>query len=111
MYDEIVCYDNLMFDQEPDLSSSICRQTSSMINLDDYDMWIRACEERAVLLKRIMPMAFENLTIAQHRDRLRYATIRGGGYCPRVQRYNLRVYVYLQQTSPTILDVTARRII
>jgi hypothetical protein len=30
----------------------------------------------------VMPMALENLSIAQHRDTLRYATIRGGGYQP-----------------------------
>ena len=56
-------------------------------------------------------MALENLTIAQHRDTLRYATIWGGGYCHRLRRYEPREYVYLQQTAPTTLDVTAGRII
>jgi hypothetical protein len=41
-------------------------------------------------------MALENLSIAQHRDTLRYATIRGGGYRPQVRRFRPRDYVYLQ---------------
>ena len=65
----------LMFGREPDLPMSIRRQTAIVVHLDDPDMWIRACEERAALFKRIMPMAFENLAIAQPRNRLRYATI------------------------------------
>jgi hypothetical protein len=56
-------------------------------------------------------MALENLSIAQHRDTLRYATIRGGGYRPQVCRFCPGDYVYLQQTAPTTLDVTAGRII
>ena len=58
-----------------------------------------------------MPMALENLSIAQHRDTLRYATIRGGGYRPQVRRFTPGDYVYLQQAAPTTLDVTAGRVI
>ncbi|BBN08003.1 hypothetical protein Mp_4g07990 [Marchantia polymorpha subsp. ruderalis] len=58
-----------------------------------------------------MPAAFENLAIAQHRDTLRYATIRGGGYRPSIRRFHVGDYVYLQQTAPTTLDVTAGRTI
>jgi hypothetical protein len=64
-------------------------------------------EQRAELLKRAMLMALDNLSIAQHRDTLRYATIRGGGFQPHVRRFRLGDYVYLQQTAPTTLDVTA----
>jgi hypothetical protein len=68
-------------------------------------------EQRADLFKRVMPMALENLSIAQHRDTLRYAMIRGGGYRPHVRRFRPGNYVYLQQTAPTTLDVTAGRVI
>jgi hypothetical protein len=68
-------------------------------------------EQRAELFKRMMSMALENLSIAQHRDTLRYAMIRGGGYRPQVRRFQPGDYVYLQQTAPTTLDVTAGRII
>ncbi|OAE21422.1 hypothetical protein AXG93_3954s1120 [Marchantia polymorpha subsp. ruderalis] len=59
----------------------------------------------------IMPAAFENLAIAQHRDTLRYATIRGGGYRPSIRRFCAGDYVYLQHTASTTLDVTVGRTI
>ncbi|BBN09865.1 hypothetical protein Mp_4g23350 [Marchantia polymorpha subsp. ruderalis] len=58
-----------------------------------------------------MPAAFDNLAIAQHRDTLRYETIRGGGYRPSIRRFYVGDYVYLQQTALTTLDVTAERTI
>jgi hypothetical protein len=69
-------------------------------------MWLRVCSQRAELFRRVMPTAFENLAIAQHRDTLRYATIRGRGYQPSIRRFHVGDYVYLQQTAPTTLDVT-----
>ena len=66
---------------------------------------------RARLLKCTMPMAFDNLAIAQHRDTLRYAIIRRGGYRPQLRRFAPGDYVYLQQTASTTLDVTRGRVI
>ncbi len=77
-----------------------------MVNLDDLEMWLRVCSQRAELFQRVMPAAFENLAIAQHRDTLRYATIRGGSYRPSICRFHVGDYVYLQQITPTTLDVT-----
>jgi hypothetical protein len=50
--------------------------------MDDPNMWAQVCEQRVDLYKKMMPMALENLCIAQHRDTMRYDTIRGGGYRP-----------------------------
>jgi hypothetical protein len=58
-----------------------------------------------------MPMAMENLTIAQHRDILQYATIQGGSYRLQVRKFELGHHVYLQQISPTTLDVIAGHVI
>lgn len=101
----------LLFGREPDLPTSIRREAATVLNLDDPDVWARACEQRAELFKKVMPMAFENLAIAQHRDTLRYAIIRAGGYRPGVRRFNPGDYVSLQQTASTTLDVTAGRTI
>jgi hypothetical protein len=38
----------------------------AVINMDDLNVWIQACEQRATLLWHVMPMAMENLAIAQH---------------------------------------------
>jgi hypothetical protein len=53
-----------------------------LANMDNPDTWALVSEQQAKLFKRVMPMALENLSIAQHRDTLQYATIRGGSYRP-----------------------------
>ncbi len=82
-----------------------------MVNLDDLEMWLRVCSQRAELFQIIMPTTFENLAIAQHKDPLWYATIRGGGYRPLIHRFHVGDYVYLQQITPMTLDVIAGRTI
>jgi hypothetical protein len=44
-----------------------------------------------------MPMAMENLSIAQHWDTLRYAHTRGGSYKPKVKQFDVGDFVYLQR--------------
>ncbi len=66
-----------------------------MINFNDLLMWVQGCEQWVALFKRVMPMAMENLKIVQHQNTLQYATTRGGGYQPRICRFELGDYVYL----------------
>ncbi len=82
-----------------------------MVILDDLEMWLRVCSQCAELFRKVMPTAFKNLAIAQHRDTLQNATIRGGGYRPSICKFHVGDYVYLQQTAPTTLDVTVGRTI
>jgi hypothetical protein len=70
----------ILYGQNPDLPTTIRREFSEVVNLDDSKMWLRVCSQCVELFQRVMPTTFENLAIAQHRDTLRYATIRGGGY-------------------------------
>ena len=58
-----------------------------------------------------MPIAMDNLSIAQHRDTLRYARIRSGVYRPQLRRFRQGDYVYLQCEVTTTLDVRAGRTI
>ncbi|BBN10953.1 hypothetical protein Mp_5g07880 [Marchantia polymorpha subsp. ruderalis] len=99
----------LLYGRDPDLPTSIRRESSEVVNLDEPNMWVRVCSQRAELFRRVMPAAFENLAIAQDRDTLRYATIQGGGYRPSIRRFHVEDYVYLQQTAPTTLNVMAGR--
>jgi len=99
----------LLYDRNPNLPMTIHRESREVVNLDDPEMWLRVCSQRAELFRRVMPTAFENLAIAQYRDTLRYATIRDGGYRPSIHRFHVGDYVYLQQTALTTLDVTAGR--
>jgi hypothetical protein len=96
----------LLYGRNPNLPTIICRESSEVVNLDDPKMWLKVCSQRVELFRRVMPTTFENLAIAQHKDTLQYAIIRGGGYQPLICRFHVGDYVYLQQTAPTTLDVT-----
>jgi hypothetical protein len=37
-----------------------------VVDLDSLTIWARVIVERVVLFNRVMPMAMENLSIAQH---------------------------------------------
>jgi len=69
---------------------------SEAVNLDDPEMWLRVYSQRAEVFRRVMLVVFENLAIAQHKDTLRYAIIRGGGYRPSIHKFHVGDYVYLQ---------------
>ncbi len=56
-------------------------------------------------------MAMENLSIAQHRDTLRYAHTRGGSYKPKVRHFDVGDFVYLQRQPNDTLDISSGRII
>jgi hypothetical protein len=73
----------LLFGRHPVLPQAIQADADTVLaNMDNPDTWALVSEQRAELFKRMMPMALENLSIAQHRDTLRYAMNRGSGYRP-----------------------------
>jgi len=63
----------LLFGRHPIPPFSIVAQMDQVVDLDSPATWARVIAERAVLFRRVMPMAMENLSIAQHRDTLHYA--------------------------------------
>jgi hypothetical protein len=60
----------LLYGRDPDLPTTIRRESSEVVNLDDLEMWLRVRSQRVELFRKIMPTTFENLAIAQHRDTL-----------------------------------------
>jgi len=56
-------------------------------------------------------MAMENLSIAQHRDTLRYAHTRGGSYKLKVRQFDVGDFVYLHRQPNYTLDTSSGRII
>jgi hypothetical protein len=66
-----------------------------VVDLDSPTIWAKVIAERAALFRRVMPMAMENLSIAQHCDTLRYAHTRGGSYKPKVKQFDVADFVYL----------------
>lgn len=58
-----------------------------------------------------MPLALNNMRIAQHRDTLRYMRIREGGYTPNARQFEEGDYIYLRKRAPTTLNTKAGRTI
>jgi hypothetical protein len=48
------------------------------IDFDEPEQWVRACKQRAQVLRRDMPLALGNLLAARHRDQRRYEHVRRG---------------------------------
>jgi hypothetical protein len=67
------------------------------VDLDSLAIWVRVIAEKVALFRKVMPMAMENLSIAQHRDTLRYAHTRGGSYKPKVRQFDISDFGYLQR--------------
>jgi hypothetical protein len=67
--------------------------------------------KRAVLFRRVMPMAMENLSIAQHRDTLWYTHTQGGSYKPKVRQFDVGDFVYFQRQLNDTLDTSFSRTI
>jgi len=84
----------LLFGRHPIPPSSIATQMDQVMDLDSPSTWVKVITERDVLFNRVMPMAMENLSIAQHRDTLRYAHTRNGSYKPKVREFDVGDFVY-----------------
>ncbi len=67
----------LLFGRDP-IPPSIVIQMDQVMDLDSQTTWAKVIVEKANLFRKVMPMAMENLSIAQHWDTLRYAHTRGG---------------------------------
>jgi hypothetical protein len=86
----------LLYGRQPVVPPAIRERLSAPINFDDQDAAMRSIIERGTLFRHIMPMALENLAIAQHRDTLRYATVHSGGYRPAVHQFEVGDFVYIR---------------
>jgi hypothetical protein len=75
----------LLLGNHPIPPSSIAAQMDQVVDLDSPTTWVRVIAKRAALFRRVMPMAMENLSIAQHRNSLRYAHTQGGSYKLKVR--------------------------
>jgi hypothetical protein len=87
----------LLFEEHPIPPSSIVAQINQVVDLDSPATWVKVIAKMVALLRRVMPMAMENLSIAQHQDTLRYAHTWGGGYKLKVRRFDVGDFVYLQR--------------
>jgi hypothetical protein len=82
-----------------------------VVDLDSPTTWAKVIAKRVALFRKVMPMAMENLSIAQHRDTLWYAHTRGGSYKPKVKQFDVGDFVYLQRQPNDTLDTSSSRTI
>ncbi|GIL49142.1 hypothetical protein Vafri_5618 [Volvox africanus] len=100
---------HIMHVVEPTIPPAIKERFNADLNLEDAEAAARSIVQRAVVLRRHMAIAGGNLLIAQHRDSLRYACLRGGAMLPCMRRFEIGDYVYYRNTSArTALDPEAK---
>jgi hypothetical protein len=85
----------LLFGKHPNPPSSIVVQMDQVVDLDSLATWVRVIIEKVAIFRKVMLMAMENLSIAQHRDTLWYAHTQGGNYKPKVRQFDVGDFVYL----------------
>jgi hypothetical protein len=100
----------LMHRRQPMLTGQVARQLlREPIDFDFPEQWVKACEQRAKVLKREMPLALGNLLAAQQRDQRRYEHVRKAGYRPRKRKFLVGDLVYLQRQPSDSTDVSVSR--
>jgi hypothetical protein len=101
----------LLFGRHFIVGSHVRDIVAEPIDLDDPLQCAAIMRERALLFQKVMPMAFDNLAIAQHRDTLRYAHTRSGEFLPKLKRFEEGDLVYLRRQPADSMDPKSGRII
>ncbi len=91
--------------------SSITTQMDQVVDLDSPTTWVKVIAKRVALFMRVMPMAMDNLSIAQHRNTLRYAHPQGSNYKPKVRQFDVGDFVYFQWQLNDALNTSFGRTI
>jgi hypothetical protein len=73
------------------------------LDLDDPEKASDSLLKRRTWVKQAGVLAGEALKIAQHRDTLRYARVRGGAYVRRLQKFQVGDYVYKRRPGTKAL--------
>jgi hypothetical protein len=101
----------LLFGGWPIVRAKVRDVLAAVVDLDDPQVWGRVVEDRAQLFKREMPIAFNNLAIAQHRDVLCYTHRRSGDHQPKLHRFAAGDLVYLKRQKADSMDPRVGRLI
>jgi hypothetical protein len=101
----------LLFDRWPIIGTAIRKVYSKVADLDNPKTWARVVEKRARVFEKKLPIAFNNLAIAQHRDTLRYAHTRLGDYKSKIKGFEVGDLVYLKRQKADSMDPRVGKII
>jgi hypothetical protein len=97
----------ILYAVPPVIPPSIRERVEPSVSFDDPEVAAESILLRAQLIEQACVMAGHNLKIAQHRDTLRYAHLRSGGYLPGIVRFTVGQYVYVKDTTE-VFHPTAR---
>jgi len=93
----------LLFGKHP---IPLITQMDQGVDLNSLATWARFIAKKDALFRRVMPMAMENLSIAQHRDTLRYAHTWSGSYKPKMRQFDVGDFVYFQRQLNDTLNIS-----
>jgi hypothetical protein len=99
----------MLFGVDPIIPPSIRPRFGDDLPLEDVEVAIEMILDRADLMYRACATAGHNLKIAQHRDTLRYAKMREGGYVPKIRKFQVGDLVYhRKRNDPYTLEPKAQ---
>jgi transposase InsO family protein len=98
---------HLLYAVPPSLPNMARPVFDSPLDFDDPVLAAQSVYARGLALQHDMVIAGSNLSIAQHRDQLRYATTRAGAYTRQLEQLTPGSYVYLKVHDPVSLDLRA----
>ena len=91
----------LLYATHPVVPPAIRERMIDPIDFDDVEAAAASLLTRSALVKRNMPLAMGNIQIAQHRDTLRYAMVKGGAFIPKLRRFEVGDFVYIRRRHTT----------
>jgi hypothetical protein len=101
----------LLFGRWPIVEASVRDVLHKVVDLHSPEEWARLVNERAKVFARHMPIAFNNLAMAQHWDMLRYTITRSETFAPKLQRFVAVDFVYLKRQKADSLDPRVGRLV
>ena len=89
----------LLFGHKPVIPPAVMPRMEPPLLLTDDNELAKQLQRRAEAMQHHLTIAGNNLAVAQHRDTLRYALVRGGGWQPGAHKFRVGDYVYLKRVS------------
>jgi hypothetical protein len=87
----------MLYARAPVIPSALQECFAEPIDCDNPDAAVKDLLLRHRRVAEMTPMALQNLSIAQHRDQLRYSKVRAPDYKPRQHTFGIGDFVYVQQ--------------
>jgi transposase InsO family protein len=89
----------LLYARQPVIPPATMERLECPLNFDNPTVAGTQLLQRVHLLRQSMPMAMDNIEIAQHRDTLRYARVRTGAYMPKLRKFDVGDFVYVRRRN------------